>query len=57
MYCLGVEDAKKQVLWMEAVGVGSITESVPFQNKDEIRRYFPDIVEGAVRGQREQLDY
>ena len=34
---------------MEAVGVGSITESVSFQNEDEIRRDFPEIVEGAVK--------
>ena len=49
VYRLGVEDAKKQVHWMEAVGVGRITESVPLQNEDEIRRDFPDIVEGAVK--------
>ena len=49
MYRLGVEDAKKQVHWMEAVGVGSITKSVPFQNEDEIRRDFPEIMEGAVK--------
>ena len=34
---------------MEAVGVGSITESVPLQEEDEIRRDFPEIVEGAVK--------
>ena len=49
VYRLGVEDAKKQVHWMEAVGVGSITKSVPLQNKDKIRRDFPEIVEGAVK--------
>ena len=49
VYRLRVEDAKKQVHWMEAVGVGSITESVPLQNKDEIMRDFPEIVEEAVK--------
>ena len=49
VYRLKVEDAKKKVHWMEAVGVGSITESVPLQNKDKIRRDFPEILEGAVR--------
>ena len=49
MYRLGVEDAKKQVHWMEAVGGGNITESVPLQNEDEIRRDFPEIMEGAVK--------
>ena len=34
---------------MEAVGVGSITESVLLQNRDEIRQDFPEIVEGAVK--------
>ena len=34
---------------MEAVGLGSITESVPLQKEDKIRRYFPEILEGAVR--------
>ena len=29
VYRLGVEDAKKQIHWMEAVGVGSITKEVP----------------------------
>ena len=28
LYCLGVEDAKRQIHWMEAVGMESITESV-----------------------------
>ena len=28
VYCLGVEDAKRQIHWMEAVGMESITESV-----------------------------
>ena len=49
VYRLGVEDAKKQVHWMEAVGVGNITEAVPLQNEDKIRRDFPEIVEGAVK--------
>ena len=49
VYRLGVEDAKKQVHRMEAVGVGSITELVPLQNKDELRQDFPDIREEAVK--------
>ena len=48
LYRIAVEEAKKQIHWMEAVGVGSITESVPLQNKDEITRNFPEIREGAV---------
>ena len=40
VYCLGVEDAKKQVHWMEAVGVGSITESGPLHNEEKIMRDF-----------------
>ena len=34
---------------MEAVGVGSITESVLLQNEDKIRRDFPEIVEEAIK--------
>ena len=49
MFRLGVEDAKKQVHWMEAVGVGSITESVPLQDKAAIRQDFREIIEGAVK--------
>ena len=49
VYWLGLEDEKKQINWMEAVGVGSITKSVPLQNEDEIRRDFPEIREGAVK--------
>ena len=49
MYRLGVEDVKKQIHWIEAVGVGSITESILLQNEDEIRRDFPDIREEAVK--------
>ena len=49
VYRLGEEDSKRRIHWMEAVGVGSITESVPLQNKDEKRQDFPEIVEGAVK--------
>ena len=49
VYSLGVEDAKKRIHWMEAVGVGSITESVPLQDEAAIRRDFPEIMEGAVK--------
>ena len=41
VYQLWVEDAKRQIHWMEAVGIRSITESVPLQNRDEIRQDFP----------------
>ena len=33
---LGVEDAKRRIHWMKAVGVGSITESVPLQDEAAI---------------------
>ena len=33
VYRLRVEDAKKQVHWIEAVGVGSITESCRYKTK------------------------
>ena len=49
VYRLGVEDEKKQIQWVEAVGVRSITESVPLQNKDEIKQDFPEIREGTVK--------
>ena len=49
VYRIAVEDTKKQIHWMEAVGVGSITELVPLQNEGEIRRDFPEIREGAVK--------
>ena len=41
VYRLGVEDAQKQVHWMEAVGLGRITEAVPLQDEASIRRDFP----------------
>ena len=34
---------------MEAVGVGSITNSVPLYDEAAVRRDFPGIQEGAVR--------
>ena len=34
---------------MEAVEVGSITESGPLHNEDKIRRDFPEIMEEAVK--------
>ena len=49
VYRLGVEDAKRQIHWMEAVRVGSITESVPLQDKAAIRKDFPELLEGAVK--------
>ena len=49
VYRLGVENAKKLVNWIEAVGVGSITESVQLQDKAKIRRDFPEFMEGAVK--------
>ena len=32
VYRIRLEDAKRQIHWMEAVGVGSITDSVPLQD-------------------------
>ena len=49
VYRLRVEDARKQVHWMEAVGVGCLTEAVPLQNKDQIRQDFPEIMKGGVK--------
>ena len=49
VYRLRVKDEKKQIHWMEAVAVGSITESGAVQNKDEIRQDFPEIMEKAVK--------
>ena len=34
---------------MEAVGVGSITESVPLHDEAAIRQNFPEILEEAVK--------
>ena len=49
VYWLEVEDVQKQFHWMEAVGVGSITEAVSMQDEAAIRRDFPKIMEGAVK--------
>ena len=49
VYWLEVEDVQKQFHWMEAVGVGSITEVVPLQDEAAIRRDFPKIMEVAVK--------
>ena len=49
VYRIGVEDAKRRIHWMEAVGVGSITESVPLHIEAAIRQDFPEILEGAVK--------
>ena len=49
VYCLGVEDAKTRIHWMEAVGVGTITNSVPLQDEAAIRQDFQEIIEGAVK--------
>ena len=38
VYCLGVEDAKRRIHWIEAVGVESITESVPLHDEAIIRK-------------------
>ena len=37
VYRIGVEDAKMKIHWMEAVGVGSITESVPLYDEAALR--------------------
>ena len=44
-----MEDNTGKVHWMEAVGVGSITDSVPLHDEAAVRREFPGIREGAVR--------
>ena len=49
MYRLGVEDAKRRIHWMQAVGVGRITESLQLHDEAAIRQDFPDILEGAVK--------
>ena len=49
VYRIGVEDAKMKIHWKEAVGVGSITESVPLYDEAAVRRDFPEILEGAVK--------
>ena len=49
VYRLGVEDAKKRIHWMEAVWVGSITESVPLQDKAAIMRDLTEIMEGPIK--------
>ena len=49
VYRVGVEDNTGKVHWMEAVGVGSITDSVPLYDEAAVRREFPGIREGAVR--------
>ena len=50
MYRIGVEDKKMKVHWMEAVGVGRITDSVPLYDEAAVRQDFPGILEGAVQG-------
>ena len=49
VYRVGVEDNTDKVHWMEAVGVSSITESVPLYDEAAVRRDFPGIREWAVR--------
>ena len=49
VYLIRVEDAKSRIHRMEAVGVGSITESVPLHDKATIRQNLPDILEGTVK--------
>ena len=44
-----MEDNTDKVHWMEAVGVDSITDSVPLSDEAAVRRAFPGIREGAVR--------
>ena len=41
VYRLRVEDAKRQIHWMGAVGVESKTESLPLQEEEAIRQDFP----------------
>ena len=49
IYRVGVENNSDKVNWMEAVGVGSITDSEPLYDEAAARRAFPGIREGAVR--------
>ena len=49
VYQLGVEDAKRQINWIEAVGVESITESLPLHDEAEIRQDFPENLEGVMK--------
>ena len=37
VYRVGVEENTSKVHWMETVGVGSITDSVPLQDKEVVR--------------------
>ena len=57
VYLLLVEDTKRRIHWMEAVGIGSITELVPLHAKAAIRRDFPEILEGAVKRSAGPPDY
>ena len=49
VYRVGVEGNTGKVLWMQAVGVGSSTNSVPLQDEAAVRQAFPGIREGALR--------
>ena len=44
-----MEDITCKVHWLEAVGVGSIMDSVQLQDEETVRRDFPGILEEAVR--------
>ena len=57
VYRLRVEDAKRQIYGMEAVGVKSITESLPLHDEATIRKNFPEILEGAVKRPAGAPDY
>ena len=49
VYRLGVEDAKRQIHWMEAVGVECLTKSVPLHDEETLMKYFPEILEEAMK--------
>ena len=49
IYQLGVEDGRKKVHWMEAVGVSSIIDAVPLVNEDIIKKVFPEMKKKALQ--------
>ena len=48
IFRLGVEDRFKVIHWMEAVGVDSITDATPLQDKAGIRKAYPEIKKKAL---------
>ena len=48
VFRLGVEDKFKDINWMEAVGVDSITDAAPLQDEAGIQKAYPEIKEEAL---------